>query len=420
MVKKNHNWREGAVLEDHTRRKHKILREYVFNYLTVRCRIPHQERFRLAIVDGFAGGGRYKCGAPGSPVIFIEELTHAIDAVNTSRAVQDIRPIEMECLLILNDFDSEAIEELKKNVTTAISQANDIAPRLHVQAVYLNNSFGLAYPEIKERIDNGHYQNVLFNLDQYGDVHVELSTIRDILHSYRSAEIFYTFVIDALLAFLQKSDPSNLGKRLSHLEITPHDIEALDFPLSKNEWLGAMEKIVFDSICPCGPYASPFSINNPGGWRYWLIHFANVPRARQVYNDVLHKNATLQAHFGRSGLNMLSYDPSKEGALYLFDEQDRITAKDQLFDDIPRLVNRFGDAISTGEFYGNIYNTTPAHADDIHAAIIDNPDLEVITPVGGTRQKPHTIGIEDTIKLKKQISFFPMFPRKDESKDVKE
>ena len=61
---------------------------------TVRCKLPQQERFRLAIVDGFAGGGRYQCGTPGSPLIFIEELKRAVEAVNTQRAVQGLGAVE--------------------------------------------------------------------------------------------------------------------------------------------------------------------------------------------------------------------------------------------------------------------------------------------------------------------------------------
>jgi len=40
MVEKRYEWRDGAVLEDHSRRKHQILRNYFFDYITVRCQIP--------------------------------------------------------------------------------------------------------------------------------------------------------------------------------------------------------------------------------------------------------------------------------------------------------------------------------------------------------------------------------------------
>src|SRR5258708_6686567 len=175
-------------------------------------------------------------------------------------------------------------------------------------------------------------------------------------------------------------------------------------------WLGAGERLVFASFRRCATYVSPFSINNPDGWRYWLIHFASSYRARQEYNNVLHQNSSAQAHFGRSGLHMLSFDPTHDSnALYLFDISGRTEAKSQLSEDIPRLVTEFGDAVGVGEFYRSIYNMTPAHMDDVHAAIIENPDLEVITEHGGERRKANTIELGDTLRIKRQRSFFPMF-----------
>ncbi|TYR36057.1 three-Cys-motif partner protein TcmP [Mesorhizobium microcysteis] len=410
MVEKRYEWADGAKLEEHSRRKHKILREYVFDYLTVRCRLPQQERFRLAIVDGFAGGGRYQCGSPGSPLIFIEELKRAVEAVNTQRAVQGLGAVEVECLLVFNDANRVAIELLKTHVAPMQAESSQTCPKLHLRVEYLNEFFEVAYHDIKRLLEQGRYRSVIFNLDQCGHSHVERNTILDIMHSYPAAEVFYTFVISSLLAFLQKDQPDRLRAQLDHVGLTTIDVQALDSLMSQKDWLGTAEKIVFDAFRLCAPYVSPFSINNPEGWRYWLIHFANAYRARQVYNNILHDNASLQAHFGRSGLNMLSYDPTHdEGMLYLFDISGRASAKNQLLGDIPRLITESGNAMPVMDFYESIYNITPAHADDVHAAIIENPDLEVITPAGGERRKANTIGVDDVIKIKKQISFFPMF-----------
>lgn len=410
MVEKRYEWANGAKLEEHSRRKHKILRKYVFDYLTVRCKRPQQERFRLAIVDGFAGGGRYQCGTSGSPLIFIEELKQAIESVNTHRAVQGFGAIEVECLLVFNDASRDAIELLKTHITPMQAEIAQSYPKLHLRVEYLNEFFEAAYPKIKGLLEQGRYRSVLFNLDQCGHSHVERDTILDIMRSYPAAEIFYTFVIKSLLAFLQKDQPERLRVQLDHLGLPSNDIQSLDALMSQKDWLGTAERIVFDAFRLCAPYVSPFSINNPDGWRYWLIHFANAYRARQVYNNILHDNASLQAHFGRSGLNMLSYDPRHdEGMLYLFDVSGRASAKDQLLGDIPRLITESGDAMSVMDFYESIYNVTPAHTDDVHAAIIENPDLEVITPIGGERRKANAIGVNDVIKVKTQRSFFPMF-----------
>ncbi|MEM7777343.1 MAG: three-Cys-motif partner protein TcmP [Pseudomonadota bacterium] len=413
MVQKAYEWVDGAELEEHSKRKHKVLREYFFQYITVRCKNPQQEKFRLAIMDGFAGGGRYKCGAPGSPIIFIEELEKAVSKINTERAVNGLKTLEVECLLILNDANADAHQVLQEAVAPILAAARDREKRLYLDVQYLNQTFEEAYPVAKSLIEQGRYRTVLFNLDQCGHSHVERSTLEDIMRSFAAPEIFYTFAIQALLAFLEKSEPSRLQSQLQYIGLDAskwHEFEAV---MSNDQWLGVAERLVFDTLSRCAQFVSPFSIQNPKGWRYWMIHFSGKARARQVYNNTLHNNSTAQAHFGRAGLEMLSYNPNDEGQIYLFDESGRETAQKQLFDDIPRMIMRSGDAINVNEFYEDIYNATPAHMDDIHAAIIDNPDLEVTTPAGGERRKPNTINAGDTIRIKNQRSFsFPTFPRK--------
>lgn len=408
MVAKPYLWQSGATLQEHSRRKHKIIREYFARYLAVRCQHPRQSRFRLAIVEGFSGGGRYACGAPGSPVILIEELRNAAETFTLARAAAGMAPLDIECLLIFNDESRDAIGLLGTVVAPLLASVASEVPKLHLQVIYSNKPFEAAYAEIKQMLERGGYRNVLFNLDQCGHSHAERATIADIIGSFNSAEVFYTFAIESLLAFLQKGDP-NAGP-LNHLGVQADELSNLEGRVSKNEWLGAAERLVFASFCNCATYVSPFSINNPSGWRYWLIHFASNYRARQEYNNVLHRNSDMQAHFGRSGLHMLSYDPSHEAnGLYLFDVSGRAEAREQLSEDIPRLVTDFGDAIGVGEFYGSIYNMTPAHMDDIHDAIIVSPDLQVLTKSGGERRKASTIAVTDTLRLKRQRSFFPVF-----------
>lgn len=410
MSGKEYDWENGAIIEDHSRRKHKILREYIFDYLIVRCSYGPRERFRIAIVDGFSGGGRYRCGTAGSPIIFIEELNRATNFVNVKRASEGLKLIEVECLLILNDANATAIDLLRENISPLEAEIKETNPRLHIQVEYLNQFFEVAYPRVKEFLSVGRYTNVIFNLDQCGDSHVERNTILDIMRSYPAVEVFYTFMISALLAFLKKNQPKQLFERLKHVGISNGDIEKLTTVMSRKDWLAAAEKMVFDNFKLFAPYVSPFSINNPDGWRYWMIHFANVYRARQVYNNILHDNAGQQAHCGRHGLNMLSYDPRYDDQiLYLFDQEARESAKKQLVGDIANLVTDVGGAMSVSNFYEVIYNDTPAHTDDIHSAIMENPDLEVLTNSGGERRKPNTIKVDDVIRRKSQMTFFPIF-----------
>ena len=364
----------------------------------------------MAIVDGFAGGGRYKCGTPGSPIIFIEGVERALNKINIDRTTQGLGAIELECLLIFNDLKADVVELLKTNCAPVLAAAKVNSPKLHFQPVFLTQPFERAYPEIKALIAQGRYRNVLFNLDQCGVSQIRMETVLDIMNVSPSVEIFYTFMVKSLLTYLNKNNPKMLASQLRGLDVSVNEQIKLHGGKSNDEWMGAAERLVFENFHRFARFVSPFSINNPDGWRYWLIHFSNSYRARQAYNMVLHDNATAQAHFGRSGLNMLSYDPrDDEGQPYLFDASGRDKAREQLMNDIPRLVSEQGDAIGVEAFYEGIYNITPAHRDDIHKAIGDNPDLEVFTPGGGKRQKATTISAADTLKLKTQKSFFPMF-----------
>ena len=63
MVEKRFEWADGAKLEDHSKCKHKILREYFSQYMAIRCQLPQQQKFRLAEDERESHAG----GAEGGP-----------------------------------------------------------------------------------------------------------------------------------------------------------------------------------------------------------------------------------------------------------------------------------------------------------------------------------------------------------------
>jgi three-Cys-motif partner protein len=258
MVTSRYSWERGVELEEHTRRKHKILREYLARYLTVRCGFPQQSKFRLAIVEGFAGGGRYKGGEPGSPLIFVEELRAAAERFNLKRKDEGMSPLDIEAFLILNDAEPGTTAILKNNLEPLLRAIRADVPRLHLQTAYFEEPFETLYPEIRVILGQRRYQNVLFNLDQYGYSDVRLSTLANIAAAFSSAEIFYTFGILSLLAFLAKRDSALLRKQLGFLGVTDADLSPLESQLSRIEWLGAAERIVFECFGSCAQYVSTF------------------------------------------------------------------------------------------------------------------------------------------------------------------
>lgn len=405
MVRKRYKWEDGAQLDEHSKRKHKILHEYVLQYIVVRCKHPQQPRFRFAIVDGFAGAGRYAGGAAGSPLIFVDRMKAAAEEINLARAIEGLPNIDLECHLILNDADPTAVSLLKQNIAPLLAEVRETSKNLRLETSFLNEPFENAYPKMKTLLTSAKITNVLFNLDQCGHSYVDRATLVDIIRSYQS-EIFYTFSIQSFLAFLSRTNPDLLLSQLAFLGLPLQDIKQLNFPMSNERWLGTAERLVFDAFQACAPFVSPFSIHNPEGWRYWFIHFAKSYRARQVYNNVLHDNSSSQAHFGRAGLNMLSYNARHtDGHLYLFDQAGRTTAVDQLRDDVPRLLSERGHAMNVLDFYESIYNLTPAHSADILSSLVGHPELKVTTKSGGERRKARTVKVADTISLNPQRTF---------------
>ena len=409
--KNKYNWEHGALLEDHSKQKLKILRNYFYQYLDTRCKFPQQEVFRLSIVDGFAGGGKYKCGSPGSPIIFIEELLKFSNQINIFRKTNKFKPLHIECLLLLNDLDPAAINLLKENIYPYIQEIK--ANRyLIIHFQYTEGKFKSNYPTIREKIEKSNCRNnVLFNLDQFGQTDADINTIRTILRSFPRTEIFYTFAIQAFLTYANEKSIIPYKQILNENNISTNDALDPGYLITRQEELGVYERMVFDAFSSCSTFVSPFSINNPTGWKYWLLHFSNVYRAREVYNNILHQVSSSQAHFGRSGLNMLSYNSTEQDSfLYKFDMAASEQTKQQLLIDIPQFVSNYGDTIPMLDFFNDIYNQTPASSNIIKQSLIDIPDIKIIKEDGGVRRSAKSINTKsDTIILKDQKSFFSFF-----------
>jgi three-Cys-motif partner protein len=152
VVKKNYDWLNGAPLLEHTARKLKVLREYLADYLRIRCKIPQQRLFRLAIVDGFAGGGRYKDGEPGSPLVIADELISAAIEISVERAKMGFAPLIIDCNLVVNDLDRDVVQMLKEQLQPSLVRAKEV-PSLRLAVTDLSLPFEAAYPQIRELLD---------------------------------------------------------------------------------------------------------------------------------------------------------------------------------------------------------------------------------------------------------------------------
>ncbi|KXV76398.1 three-Cys-motif partner protein TcmP [Acetobacter cerevisiae] len=404
-------WSNGAPIDEHTKTKHSILKQYVSHYFDVRFQNPQVREFKFAIVDGFCGGGRYETGEIGSPLIFLQEIKAAFLREKIRRKVNGMPELRLIGSVFFNDGSNDAIGFLREQISGMKCDTDQSS--LAMQIEYSCEKFEDFYPSVRSRLLQAGIKNVLFNLDQCGNTKVKISEIKDIIQTFARSEILLTFLIEPFLAYLPKHDSGGLAQRFRHLDITPQQLGKLEWfqdgrHLSYNERIGAAEYIVYNIFQECAQYISPFAIYNPKGWKYWSVHFSNNFRAREVYNGVLHDNATHQAHFGRSGLTMLCSDAKQKGALYLFDQSAREEAKAALYADIPRDIDLHNHVSSVRNFLQRAYRTSVAHRDDILATASMHPDISIITSKGNYRRSLNGITLDDTLVLAPQRSFFFM------------
>ena len=99
----------------------------------------------------------------------------------------------------------------------------------------MNDAFEKAYPDVKALILQGQYRNVLFNLDQCGVSQINLETVLDIMNVRSSVEIFYTFMVESLLAYLAKNNPQRLASQLRALNVSSSEQTRLHEGLTRRE-----------------------------------------------------------------------------------------------------------------------------------------------------------------------------------------
>lgn len=409
MVLQHYDWENPPKLDDHSKCKHNIIRDYFSDYLKTRCQSFQQRKFKLAVVDGFSGGGIYYGGEQGSPIIFLDTINKTILEINKTREEGKKPPITIECHFVFNDSDRSAINLLEKTLTP-FKEKIDNQKYLKCSIEIINKDFKISYYEIKNSLKLKKIKNVLFLIDQYGYKDAPVFLIEDIITSFQKAEVFYNLSIQSFFTFLNK-DAIAAKEKIDRL--FPNydnnifkELKGKDF-LSKREHAYIMERLVFSGLSGYAAYVSPFAIENPDGWKYWFLHFSNNLRARHVYTSTLYKNSNNQLHLGQKGLYMLRYNPEDDLNPFLFRDDQRDQCLNALLHDIPEFLSKIPkQSLTLEEFYTLISNKTPAHNDDIEKAILISNDISITTKKGGERRSINNFKPSDKIYLKPQMKFY--------------
>lgn len=371
MPKKEYGWEDGQppIIAPHSQAKHRILREYVQRYLHVLTAAHGMERFRVTIIDGFAGGGEYvdsRSGiiVPGSPQILLDGVRTAEVAINASRR----KPLRIEAQHIFVEKHKGVADYLQNVLRTRGDEPTDDGP---VQL--LRGEFHEQLDTIVRRIKaRGRAHRAIFVLDQYGYTAVPAGVLKRLFDELPNTEVFLTLAVGWITAYLPNLQVAARKLGIGHdvmraLETSGED--ALDInDTSKRPNLLAVQRLLhhaFTSDVGSRFYTPFFIVSRESNRPYWFLHLANNVRANDVVKMLHWDIENHFQHFGSAGLLMLGYDPKSEGnpmqTSFAFDNVAHMRTRQALLDQLPRrLFTGYPEGIAFGRLLEATCNETPA------------------------------------------------------------
>lgn len=409
MTRSPYDWELNApppLIQQHSVAKHDILRAYVSAYIQTLVSNPNRDEFRLVLVDGFAGGGIYQHARTGkqvlgSPFIMLEAANEAEKLINANRH----KPVRLD----IDYFFVEKKEAAAAYLRRALIDLG-YTSRIDKDIFLLHSDFESHADKLIEAVRRKMPKSprAIFLLDQYGYAEVPAERISKIIRSLPGSEVILTFAVDALLTYF--SENSALTKRLLQKIGIPDVLQGRSFEdikRSETDWRLMVQSCLYQELVEkCGaPYYTLFFIRSDRGHGdYWLLHFSQNPRARDVMTRIHWQNNNHFIHYGGPGLDMfraLGYVSKNDSrlsgyqpALFEFDQDAKKSSTDQLVEQIAPLIYADSGGVTFAELFATTCNLSPASA-DIYRDAIDvlrgYREIEVISSSTGkpTQAKVH-------------------------------
>ncbi|UYV18977.1 three-Cys-motif partner protein TcmP [Halomonas qaidamensis] len=414
--KNGYDWSDfnlPPIIDQHSIAKHEVICDYLKRYIRVFTKNPTIEKFRINLIDGFAGGGRYRLPdtsdiVPGSPLLLLRTMKEAEAEVNASGRR---KYFQIDANYYFVEIDEAAFRHLEFSLNEHGYSSRD-------KIKSLKTGFLDALPDIIADIKRRQRSpRNIFILDQYGYKDVPANTIRSIFKEFpKSTEVILTFSTDSLINYMS-NDPryvSLLAKiNLEGLLEKPELQSRKD--VSRSRLL--IEQLLYEEIKEqCGAsFLTPFFIVSPKSNRsYWLIHLSSHPTAR---NEMLLTHWGSQntfEHHGGDGLNMmLGYNPTLEALAnqetfdFYFDDDANKRVIAALLEEIPKYIGR-REGLNVQDLIFDTCNNSPATLSQYKEALFtlqSSKILKILTSSNQQRRVADTINFEDQIVISKQLIF---------------
>ncbi|WP_334108933.1 three-Cys-motif partner protein TcmP [Methylobacillus sp.] len=370
MVQKHYDYANTPLIDYHSTVKHKILRDYIKQYVATLTQNIKIDSFKIAIVDGFAGSGRYTAGWDSSKIVYGSPFTILEACQDAQRDAQSIRhkPFKLDAKFYFVEKDSDGFNTLKqtlidKGYSDRINNNQDI----WLFHDYFENKVRGIIDDIKHRSKRA---RSLFLLDQYGYSEVPRDLIKYIFNELPGAEILLTFHVDSLLKFLNEKNLKNFHKKTGFSITHLLDSGLHDKNTRPEEWRLAAQAILHqDLIRDCLPNAAghhtTFYIRGINGLGdYWLVHLSRNITARNVMVDIHWTHGNHFVHYGGAGLDMYSlrgYNTNTTADMYGFCKDAKALTLNTLQCQLPKLIHdHYTQGISFKRLITEQANYTPA------------------------------------------------------------
>lgn len=378
-------------IEAHSKAKLEVLRSYLRAYFDRLNVNPQRGKFKLDLVDGFAGGGTFLDGSDvlsGTPLIMLEETAAASDRLNRNRT----KPLHIDCKFYFVDKEAAHADHLRKVLAERDHGVND--ERVVVRTGHFEHEIENIIKSISKRQPRA--GRAIFLLDQTGFSQVELALIARIFNKLRTAEVILTFAADALV---------------NHLAVTPQMVKAVE-PLQLNE--SQIRDLIQDRqglggravvqrtlrqqlrMATKADYDTPFFIRPRHSRRaLWFLHLSRHPTARDVMIQCHWDIHNTFEHYGSGGLGMLGWDTLKDSdniPLFNFNELNAEQMRNELLDSLPRQL--FGllseQSVTIDTVRHMLANRTAARFSDLDQIILrlfKEREFDVLNPAGKIRTR---------------------------------
>lgn len=404
------------LLKRHSEVKHALLRNYLVEYFLTLVSMPHQDRIRLTIVDGFCGGGLYVNEAgqevPGSPLVILESIREAEALINTRQERR--KPLHIDVELICIDDCPHTLDYLRRLLCERNYGDAIASERIRlVEGQFADHcSSAIQRAHDRSRISG----RALFILDQYGYSAVPMHCLRDIFSRLKHAEVVLTFYIDALISYLNE-------KNLAAFEhttgirggMTAAEIDDLK---KSPRWRVHLQSSLYQSLtgqCSAQFYTPFFVRPERGHGDFWLLHLSQHWKARDVMATTHWAHHNHFAHYGRAGFHMFSTgyiskfdDEDKLQAGFDFSEVAALVSRDAMLEQIPAMLFEVSEGMTFEQFFLKLINTTPATRNMVESAILalnQGGEIQVVDEGGEVSRARVRLKPDHVLRLPRQTSF---------------